>query len=56
MDPVYGLQATDFDGLPQAVGLCIMAVGVVVVTVAALVEHWTKRSNIVTRALDRWHR
>lgn len=56
MDPVYGLQASDFTDSAGAVSLTLMGLGLLVVTLAALLEHWTTRSNIVTRALDRWSR
>lgn len=36
-----------------AVGVLIMGLGLLVIVAAALLEHYTKRSNFVTRWLDR---
>lgn len=57
MDPTWAAAHSPDAGDPAAlVSLSIMVAGILVVALAALLEHYSGRSNLVTRALDRWSR
>lgn len=57
MDPVYAASRAADSGDPLiGVGAFILLAGALLVALAALAEHYSGRSNLVTRALDRWSR
>lgn len=57
MDPLYAASLAADSGDPLiGVGAFILLAGALLVALAALAEHYSGRSNLVTRALDRWSR
>lgn len=55
MDPTYAAAQADGAGDPTTgLSIVIMLVGIFIVSCAALAEACSGRSNIITRALDRW--
>lgn len=57
MDPLYAASRAADSGDPLVgIGAFVMLAGALLVALAALAEHWSGRSNLVTRALDRWSR
>ncbi len=55
MDPIYSAALASDTADPAALlSVALMLGGLVVVSLAALVEHYARRSNFITRAVDRW--